>query len=106
MVKVRRYKSAYLSRQLAHAHNVLKDPTASDQQRHFARCRLNRAVLALRDLEPIPPMKRSLEVDRQRQKAIKRQSLSPRSAEPKVTESDIVTDQTTESGDADVSESR
>jgi hypothetical protein len=59
-------KSRWLTRQLAFAHNVLADPTATKQQRHAARCRLNRMCAIRRDLRPVPAMKRGLDVDKSR----------------------------------------
>jgi hypothetical protein len=62
---VTRTQSArYLTRKIAAAHAVLANPTATDPQRRGARCRLNRAVLVLRALAPIPPMKHGLSIDR------------------------------------------
>lgn len=54
----------FLTRRIARAHNVLADPTGTDQQRRRARCLLNRAISTLRSLTPIPPMKHGLAVDR------------------------------------------
>lgn len=54
----------YLMAQLARAHDVLADPSASTLKRHAARCRINRTVKALRALPPIPRMRRGLEIDR------------------------------------------
>lgn len=59
----RRNSARYLTRRLAAAHAVLADFTATDAQRHGARCRLNRAIDTLKQLEPIPPMRRRLQVD-------------------------------------------
>lgn len=58
-----RHSARYLTRRLAAAHAVLSDPTATDAQRRGARCRLNKTVDTLKTLEPIPPMRRPLQVD-------------------------------------------
>lgn len=63
----RRHSTRYLMRRLAAAHHVLRfdpDYRFSDQQRHRARCRLNRTLAIVRRLPPVPLMRRSLEVDR------------------------------------------
>lgn len=53
-----RQSSRYLTRRITAAKNVLANPMASDEQRHGARCRLNRAIETLRGLEPVPMMSR------------------------------------------------
>lgn len=64
--KERPVKARWITRQLTWARNVLANPTATDAQRKGARCRLNRVVIRSRDLQPIPAMKRGLDVDRER----------------------------------------
>lgn len=71
-MKQRSYKSAYLTRQLARSHSVLADPLATDEQRHFARCRLNKAIRILGALCPVPAMKVGLMVDRLAENARRR----------------------------------
>jgi hypothetical protein len=62
----RRIKARWLTRQVAFAHNVLADPTATEQRRRAARCRLNRMCAIRRDLRLVPAMKRGLDVDKPR----------------------------------------
>jgi hypothetical protein len=66
MSKPRRIRAQWLTRQLAFAHNVLRDPTATDAQRRAARCRINRVVDIQRRLSPIGLMKRGLDVDKRK----------------------------------------
>jgi hypothetical protein len=60
----RRHKASYLTRRLAAARAVLADPTATDNRRRGARCRINRTLAVLAQLPPIPPMTAELETDR------------------------------------------
>lgn len=57
-------KAAFLTAQIARAHAVLADPKASYQKRCAARKRLNRICQISKALQPIPPMKRKLDVDK------------------------------------------
>jgi hypothetical protein len=59
----RRVNSAWLTSRLTVAHDVLANPTATDQQRRRARCTINRTIATMRALEPIQLMKRGLQVD-------------------------------------------
>lgn len=64
--KERPVKAGWITRQLTWARNVLANPIASGAQRKGARSRLNRVLTIARELQPIPLMRRELEVDRQR----------------------------------------
>lgn len=77
MTDLRRHKASYLTRRLAAARQVLLDPTATDDRRRGARCRMNRTLAVLRALPPIPPMTTELEVDRLARKRRESDAGSP-----------------------------